>query len=142
MSDTRLPPVRFARTVLIVDAFKEDREYWAQRLHVSAPNYVVLEADSGEAALAICQTQRVDCVILEMNLPDMSGFGLLIKFVPRARYPEMAVVMLSRVDLESMAQLARDNGAQAFLVKHHASGDQLSLAVHKAIATVALKRSA
>ena len=142
MSDTILPPRRFARTVLIVDAFKEDREYWAQRLRISLPNYVVLEADSGTAALAICQTQRVDCVILEMNLPDVPGFELLIKLVPRASYPEIAVIMLSRVELAPMAQLARDNGAQAFLIKSRASGDQLSMVIHKAIATVALKRSA
>jgi len=87
MSDTILPPRRFARTVLIVDAFKEDREYRAQRLRISLPNYVVLEADSGATGLAICQTQGVDCVILEMNLPDVPGFGLLIKLVPRASYP-------------------------------------------------------
>ena len=140
MSDARLPPPRFARTVLIVDAFKEDREYSAQRLHISSPNYVVLEADSGTAALALCQTQQVDCVILEMNLPDIPGFGLLIKLVPRARCPDIAVIMLSRIHLGAIAQLATNNGAQAFLAKSRASGDQLTMAIHKAIAAVDLKR--
>jgi len=140
ISDVRLPPPRFATTILIVDAFREDREYWTQRLLVSAPNFVVLEADSGAAALAICQTQRVDCVILEMNLPDMAGFGLLIKLVPRARCPEIAVIMLSRFQFAPLAQLARANGAQGFLFKPLTSGDQLSMVVHKAIATVAVKR--
>jgi DNA-binding NarL/FixJ family response regulator len=137
MADTKLPRARFARTVLIVDAFKEDREYWAQRLHISSPNYVVLEADSGAAALAVCQSQRVDCVILEMNLPDMAGFGLLIKLVGNVCHPEIAVIMLSRVDLAPIAELATDNGAQAFLVKSRASGDQLNMVIHHAIATVA-----
>src|SRR5262249_25679748 len=123
----------------IVDAFKMDREYWTQRLLVSSPNYVVLEADSGAAALTICQTQRVDCVISEVNLPDMAGLGLLVKLVPRARHPGIAVIMLSRFNFAPMAQLARANGAQGFLVKSHASGDQLSVVVHKAIARVARK---
>ena len=131
----KLPILHF-KTVLLIDAFKEDREYWAQRLHMSAPHYVVLEADTGASGLAVCQSQPVDCVVLEMNLPDIPGFGLLIKLVQRPRYPEMAVIFLSRVDLPPVAQLAKEHGAQAFLVKSHTSGDQLVKAIHKAIATL------
>ena len=129
-------PSHFATTVLVIDAFKEDREYWVQRLRVSSPNYVVLEAETGAAGLAVCQSHRVDCVVLEMNLPDMPGFGLLIKLVQRPRHPQMPVIILSRVDHPPLAKLAKNNGAQAFLVKSHTSGDQLSEAIHKAIAAV------
>ena len=136
MAHAKLPPSHLATTVLVIDAFKEDREYWAQRLHISSPNYVVLEAETGAAGLAVCQSHRVDCVVLEMNLPDMPGFGLLIKLVQRPRHPEMPVIILSRVDLPPLAKLAKNNGAQAFLVKSQTSGDQLSLTIHKAIAAV------
>ena len=128
-----LPALNF-KTVLLIDAFKEDREYWAQRLHISSPNYVVLETDTAAKGLAICQSHRVDCVVFEMNLPDMAGFGLLIKLVQRPRHPEIAVILLSRIDLPAVAELAKDHGAQAFLVKSHTSGDQLSRAIHRAIA--------
>ena len=134
MPDTSSPPRHFSTTVLLVDAFKEDREYWAQRLHISSPNYVVLEADTGATGLAVCQSHQVDCVVLEMNLPDIPGFGLLIKLVYRPYHPKMPVILLSRVNLPELAQLAKDNGAQAFLVKSHTSGDQLAKAIHKAIA--------
>jgi DNA-binding NarL/FixJ family response regulator len=139
MSDVRLPPLCFARTVLIIDAFKEDREYWTQRLHITSPNYVILEADNGAAGLAVCRAHRVDCVIFELNLPDMPGFELLVKLVPLVRYPDIAVIILSRLYLPPIAELATNNGAQAFLAKSRVSGDQLSMVVHKAIATVALK---
>ena len=139
MSDIKLPPSHLATTVLLIDSFKDDRQYWAERLRVSSPNYVVLEADTGAAGLAICQSQRIDCVILELNLPDMPGFEILVKLVPRALHPEIPVIMLSRIRILPIAELAKNNGAQAFLVKSYASGDQLSIAIHKAIATVALK---
>jgi DNA-binding NarL/FixJ family response regulator len=84
----------------------------------------------------VCQSQRVDCVVFEINLPDMPGFGLLIKLVHRPYHPEIPVIILSRVDLPPLAQLAKNNGAQAFLVKSHTSGDQLAKAIHKAIAIV------
>ena len=136
--DIRTSPHYFPTTVLLIDAFKNDRQYWAERLHVSSPDYVVLEADTGAAGLALCQSQRVDCVVFELNLPDMPGFELLVKLVPRALHPKIAVIMLSRVEHLAMAELAEDNGAQAFLFKSHASGDLLCRAIHKAIARVGL----
>ena len=48
----------------------------------------------------------------------------------------MPVIILSRVDLPPLAKLAKNTGAQAFLVKSHTSGDELAQASHKAIATV------
>jgi DNA-binding NarL/FixJ family response regulator len=136
MSDSRIQARRLSTTVLLIDAFKDDREYWAQRLHTSSPNFVVLEADTGATGLAVCQSHQVDCVVFEINLPDMPGFGLLIKLVHRPYHPVLPVIILSRVDIPPLAQLAKNSGAQAFLVKSHTSGDQLSKVIRKAIATV------
>ena len=122
VSDFSLPSVQSAITVLLIDAHKDDREYWAQRLLISSPDYVVLEAQTGAAGLAICGSQRVDCVVLELTLPDMSGFQALTQLVPRAYDPEPAVIFLSRTTLQPVAELAMWNGAQAYLIKSHISG--------------------
>ena len=136
VSDFSLPSVQSAITVLLIDAHKVDRQYWAQRLLISSPDYVVLEAETGAAALAICRSQRVDCVVLELTLPDMSGFQALTQLVPRAYYPEPAVIFLSRTTLQPMADLTMKNGAQAYLIKSHISGDDLDRAIRKALAPV------
>jgi CheY-like chemotaxis protein len=132
VSDFFLPYVQSAITVLLIDAHKDDRQYWAQRLLI----YVVLEAETGTAGLAICRSQRVDCVVLELTLPDMSGFQALTQLVPCAHYPEPAVIFLSRTTLQPMADLAMKNGAQAYLIKSHISGDDLDRAIRKALAPV------
>src|SRR5262245_30114642 len=103
-----------ASTVLFIDGNKINRQYWTQRLYMASPDYLVLEADSGAEGLAICRSQRVDCVVTEHNLPDMSGFELLVKLVPRARRPAIAVILLSHVTILSMAALALKSGAQEF----------------------------
>ena len=123
-------------TVLFVDGNKVNRQYWTQRLYISSPDYLIFEADSGVAGLHICQSQRVDCVVTEHNLPDMSGFELLVKLVPRAKRPSMAVILLSHVTLLSMAALALKGGAQEFLIKSRISGDDLARAIQRAIAVV------
>jgi DNA-binding NarL/FixJ family response regulator len=128
-------------TVLLIDPHKEDREYWAQRLNMSSPNYVVLNAETGKAGLLICQLHQVDCVLVELSLPDMSGFEVLVKLVPRASHPEIAVIVLTRLALYSMGELAMSNGAQAFLVKSHISGDNLDWAIQKAIFAIGFKKA-
>ena len=136
MSDIQPSRPGLSTTVLLIDAFEDDRQYWVHRLHISAPDYVVLEADTGAAGLALCESHPVHCVALELNLPDMPGFEVLIKLVPRPLHPQIAVIVLSRVEHLSIAELAEDNGAQAFLFKSHTSGDQLITAIDRAIARV------
>lgn len=126
-----------SKTILFIDPHKEDREYWAQRLSMSSSDYVVLEAQTGIEGLVMCQSQRVDCVITELTLPDMSGLEVLVKLLRRAYRPEIAVVILSRTWLPSMAQLARTNGAQAYLMKSQTSGDELVQVIRTALATFA-----
>src|SRR5215204_2559000 len=53
----------------------------------------------------------------------MSGFQLLLNLIPLARKPTIAVIMLTRLDLPPVAQLAKNSGAYAYLVKSRATGD-------------------
>ena len=65
-------------TVLLVDANKEDREYCVQRLTISSQAFSVLEADNGAAGLGICQSQRIDCVVVELTLRTCLAFNSLL----------------------------------------------------------------
>jgi len=124
-------------TILVIDHHDDDRQSWVQRLRISLPDYVVLEASTGKAGLAICRSQRVGCVISELTLPDMSGFEVLLQLVPKPRHPEIAFIFLTRLTLSPMRHLALNNGAQAYLVKSHSSCDELERTIHKALASVA-----
>lgn len=125
-----------ATTILLIDANKRDREYWAEQLRLSSPDCVILEAQDAWSGLAICKSQRVDCVVLEMHLPDMSGFQLLMQLNPQARYPQRAVIVLSHFVLPSIIELAKKLGAQSYLLKAHSTGDELNTAIQNAITSV------
>jgi DNA-binding NarL/FixJ family response regulator len=127
-------------TILFIDNHDDERQYWAQRLRISLPDYVVLEASTGKAGLVICRSQRVECVISELTLPDISGFEVLLQLVSTPRHPEIAFIFLTRLTLSSMRHLALNNGAQAYLVKSHSSCDDLDRTIHKALASVAPTR--
>ena len=127
-------------TILFIDGHDHDRQYWVKRLTISSPDWVILEAGTGAAGLSICQSQHIDCVVTELALSDMSGFKVLIDLVPRILHPRIAVIILSRLNFQTLAELALLNGAQTYLVKSRISGDELDRAIRKALATVAPTR--
>jgi DNA-binding NarL/FixJ family response regulator len=125
-----------ATTILLIDDDPHYREYYAQRLHASISNYDVVETATGRSGLDICARQPIDCVVLEIDLPDISGFEVLAKLVPRAYHPEIAVIVLTRLPNPFLLDLAIKNGAQAALHKTLGSGDLLAPSILKAISRV------
>jgi CheY-like chemotaxis protein len=125
-----------ATTILLIDGYDKDRTYYVDRLKNFLPDCVILEANDGQTGLDLYNSRRVDCIVTELQLPDMSGFELLVKVVPRASHPPVAIVMLTRSSIPTLGYLARTNGAQAFLVKRLTAGDELALMIEKAMAVV------
>ena len=125
-----------AVTILLIDGNHQDRDYYIQRLRASSPDYDVVQAETGQAGLNLCARQPIDCVVLEIDLPDMSGFEVSAKLVPRVYHPEIAIVVLTRLANPFLLELALKNGAQAAFHKPLASGDTLDTAILKAISTV------
>ena len=123
-------------TILFIDGHDHDRQYWVKRLAISSPDYFVLEASTGTTGLSICQTRPVDCVVTELDLPDMSGFKVLIDLIPRVLRPQIAVVILTRLNLQTLNELALLNGAQAYLVKSRISSDDLDRTIRQALAGI------
>ena len=122
--------------IILIDDNTEDREYYAHRLRLFSPDFVVTQAATGRFGLALCQQQLPDCVVLELDLPDMSGFEILIRLVPRPRQPEVGVIVLTRLTTPLFLEAAIKNGAQAAMRKGMGSGDLLHKHVIKTLATV------
>ena len=113
-----------------------DRTYYADRLKFSLPDCAVLEAKDGRSGLELYKSRKIDCIITELNLPDMPGFEALLKVIQRPSHPDIAVIILTRAALRPLTDIALRNGAQAFLVKPWTAGGELVEAIQRAIATV------
>jgi DNA-binding NarL/FixJ family response regulator len=75
-------------------------------------------------------------VVLELSLPDQSGFQTLVDLLPMARRPHVAVIVLTQVTHRGVWELAKQNGAYACLAKSFTSGDDLDRAIQRAVAFV------
>ena len=127
-------------TVLLIDAHKEERDYYCDRL-TKYTDFRVLYTDTGQNGLLICQRLPiVDCVVLELDLPDMSAFEVLLKLVPRVEHPDIPIVVLTGVANVFLLEAARRNGAHSALYKPMTSGDLLQHTIRKAMAAVPVDR--
>jgi len=129
-----------AISILLVDGDDNSRTYFAERLRQRSPDYFIFEAASAKAGLQIYESISIDCVVLELDLPDTSGFELLVELVPIASRPEVAVVVLTRLTSSSLLNIALKNGAQAVSQKSMTSCDSLDKAILKAISTVTAEK--
>lgn len=122
--------------ILIIDGNHQDREHYASLLKHSSPDYEIYQAGDGKAGLERCQGRLFDCVVLELDLPDMSGFEVLRQLVPLRQCPDIPVVVLTRLANEALLSAAGLYGAQACLQKQQTSADMLDRAVMKSMTTV------
>lgn len=134
------------RTVLIVDDFPQDREMYRRYLS-SDPEveYTILEAESAEAGLTVCQLQSLDGILLDFLLPDLDGVQFLtrLKAIVGDRCPP--IVMISEHGDATIAVRAIKSGADDYLVKGRitpaALRSTLRSAIENAELRLALKRT-
>jgi DNA-binding NarL/FixJ family response regulator len=133
-----LPEGHLTTSVLFIDANDADRKFFIEGLKCHSPDYRILEATDGELGFALYESQRIDCVILELDFPDQSGFEVLVRLVPIARRPNVAVIILTRLTHRGLWDLAKRNGAYACLIKEHTSCEALDNTIHSAIAMIGM----
>ena len=109
------PPKAAALRVLIVDDSRAQRRILAVQL--ARWGYDLAEADSGEAALALCQTVRFDIVLSDWMMPGMTGLELCKAFraLPREGYGYF-ILLTSKSEKTEIAD-GLENGADDFLAK-------------------------
>jgi len=78
-------------------------------------NIQVLEANDGVQALNILMKEKVDLVILDVNMPLMSGMELLAKIRENPKMKELPVVLATTEN--NLREKGTAIGATAFLSK-------------------------
>lgn len=123
-------------SVLLIDGFDADRSHFVKQLKQCSPDYQIIEAADGLTGLDVYRSRRIDCVVLEIELPDRSGFEVLKNLIPNASKPQVAVIALTQLNNPALVKLAEKNGAYVSFVKQRTSGEDLYRAIQRAVAFV------
>ncbi len=121
--------------VLLADEASEYRAALHDAISRDPARYEVIEAESGAHALELCRARarKPDCLILDHDLPGLSGSDALKKLVAEAGSPSCAVVILVDTYDSQIVEEAMKSGAHACIEKNRARGEELLHAVSRAI---------
>src|SRR6185369_13326498 len=93
------------RSILIIDDSPVDRDLFRRLLK----GYAWREGENGRAGLTQIRSARPDCVLLDLNLPDMDGLDLL-RAIQREPDP-CPVIIVTAYGNEQVAVEAMKSGA-------------------------------
>jgi len=94
-------------TILIVDDEAAIRLFLSEEL--SAAGYAVLEAASGEEALALLQEKTIDILLLDLKMGGMDGL-LVMEEVKKQLLPPVVIVLTAYASLDSAVGAMRRGG--------------------------------
>lgn len=105
-----------ADTILIVDDEDEAVQLFARMLAAHERNYTILRASSGARALELMRSRRPDLVLLDLVMPDMTGFEVLAARKQEPALQNIRIVVTSAQDpigepvITSRLTLSRSSG--------------------------------
>jgi signal transduction histidine kinase/DNA-binding response OmpR family regulator len=123
------------QSILVVEDDTATREFILDLL--SQNGYTVNAAADGEQARTRVQASVPNLVILDLNLPAVSGFGLIAEWRKSSVTATLPIVVLTNKDLTDKEKDYLRTNTGAFLLKHHPWQDELLRQVRRAAPALA-----
>jgi len=88
-----------------------------ERSYLESAGFKVLEAENGEDAFSILQSQPVDVVVTDIEMPKMDGLELVKQIRSHPTYKNMPVIALTSLDRPEEIEQGKSSGMDAYLTK-------------------------
>ncbi len=111
------------KQILLVEDHKAQSQ--ALKEMMESRGITVDQAFDGESAFRMLNENEYQCVILDLNLPDISGLDLLDKIKAVDRFMELPVIVNTAMELDKTSVNRLMQYANAMVVKTNKSSDRL-----------------
>lgn len=114
--------VKFKQILLVEDHLAQSQ---ALKEMMQSNGINVDQAFDGESAFQMLQENEYQCVILDLNLPDISGLDLLDKIKSFEQFASLPVIINTAMELDKTSVSRLMKYANAMVVKTNKSSDRL-----------------
>lgn len=115
--------------ILVVDDDIVDRESVKRSVNDFNFQCEIVEAQSVDNALILCQQQKFDVILLDYRMPEKDGVELVIELSESSDIRKNVIVMMSNSENDSLALDCIEAGAQDFLLKSEITASRLKRAI-------------
>jgi threonine synthase len=112
------------KNILIVDDHADARRL-IRRVLEAQGEYIVREAEHGQAALSEFESQRPDLVFLDLMMPEMDGFEVLEKIKAKSEQMDIPIIVVTAKELSTEEQAKLQGRIKGLLIKGDFLGDEL-----------------
>jgi CheY-like chemotaxis protein len=124
---------RPARTVLVVDDEPNTLDMHARIVQSHSSSNHVLKAHNGREALEILGREIIDLVLLDLQMPEMDGFGVLEKMRENESTSKIPVIVVTGKVLTEKDMARLNRGVAAVLGKGLFSLDEIVIHITSAL---------
>ena len=114
-----------AKTVLYVEDNEANRKIVRQLLKNTS--YTLIEAYDGEAGVAAALERRPDLILMDIQLPKISGLEAIARIRADAATASTPIIAITSFALSGDDQKAIEAGATAYLAKPYSPRDLIAL---------------
>jgi len=101
--------------ILVVDDEKSTID--ALRISLESENYEVLEAYTGDAAIKKAGSFPLDLILLDIMLPDITGYEICSRLKKNPKTRSVPIIMLTGMSSASDKMAGLDLGADDYITK-------------------------
>jgi two-component system cell cycle response regulator DivK len=113
------------KTILYVEDNELNRKIVRDLL--KRTSYALIEAHDGEAGVAAALEKRPDLILMDIQLPKISGIDAMRRLRAEAATAGTPIVAITSFALSGDEQKAKEAGATAYLAKPYSPKDLLGL---------------
>ena len=114
-----------AKTILYVEDNEMNRKI--VRALLKGTTYNLTEAYDGEAGVAKALAERPDLILMDIQLPKISGIEATRRLRAEAATAHTPIIAITSFALSGDEQKAKETGATAYLAKPYSPRDLLAL---------------
>ena len=104
-----------SKRILVVEDQEDNRQIIRDML--SATDYEIMEAESGEQALAAVAKQRPDLILMDIQLPGMDGYEATRRIKADPALRSIPIIAVTSYALSGEEQKARAAGCDDYVPK-------------------------
>ena len=109
-------PANLGMNILVVDDIPTMRKHIINVL-VAMGFKNIVEAENGAKAIRLVETEKIDFVITDWNMPEMSGLDLLKAIRSNASKEKLPVLMVTAEDLQANIIQPARAGVNNYIMK-------------------------
>ena len=116
-------------TIFLAEDHKLVRDAWKLTIEDNPLFSIIGESETGSEALSFCSKNKVDVIIMDINLKDGSSIEVIKKMIDTI--PNVKIIVVSMLNVYSIIKDLYKAGIKSFLTKN-SSKEELMEAIKKA----------